>query len=74
MALASANAAVARAQRKNVAGPAERRRRSGGRGEGSTGEGAVVGGDAGGDGRMGGVDGERVGGPVGIGVFENHLG
>lgn len=32
-----------------------------------------MGGDTGGDGRVGGVDGERVGSPVGIGVFEHHL-
>lgn len=74
MALTGADAAVARAQREDVAWPPKRFGRGGGRGEGSAGEGAVVGRDAGGDGRMGGVDGKRVGGSVGIGVFENHLG
>lgn len=74
VALTGADAAVARAQREDVAGPPKRFGRGGGRGEGSAGEGAVVGRDAGGDGRMGGVDGKRVGGSVGIGVFENHLG
>lgn len=33
-----------------------------------------MGGNTGGDGRVGGIDGERVGSAVGIGVLGNHLG
>lgn len=33
-----------------------------------------MGGDAGCDGRVGSVDGERVGCSIGVGVLENHLG
>lgn len=33
-----------------------------------------MGGDTGGEGWMGGVDGYRIGSTVGIGIFENHLG
>lgn len=65
--------AVASAQREDVARPSEVRGGWGGRGERAAGEGAVVGGDAGCEGGVGGVDGEGVGGAVGVGVFEDHL-
>lgn len=74
MALAGANAALARPEREDVARAPEGGRGGGRVGEGATGQGAVMGGDAGCDGGVGGVDGDGVGGSVGVAVFEDHLG
>lgn len=74
MASAGADAPVSCSQWEDVAGSPKRSGRGRGRGEGPAGEGTVVSGDAGGDAWVGGVDGDRIGGPIGIGVFENHLG
>lgn len=43
-------------------------------GEGAAGEGAVLGGDTGRYGGVAGVDGDGVGGALGVGVVGDHLG
>ena len=57
-----------------MARPPKACRRRGGRSQLATCEGAVVRGYAGGYRGVGGVDREGVGGAVGIGVLEDHLG
>lgn len=72
MAVAGAHAAGRRAQRQNMAGPAQARGRGGRVGEDAADEGAVVGADAGGDGGVSGVDGDCVGGAAGVLAVLDH--
>lgn len=72
MAVAGSHAAGSSAQRQDMAGPAQARRRGGGIGEDAADEGAVVGADAGGDGGVGGVDRDSVGGAARVFAALDH--
>lgn len=68
------DAARARAEREDVAGAAEGVGGGGLRGEGTAGDGTVVGGNAGCYGGVVGVDGDGVSGAFWVGVLSDHLG
>ena len=74
MACALPYSTISRAQGEDVSWPAEGRRFRTRRSERPARQCPVVSGDAGRGGRFGGVDGDGVGGAVGVGIVDDHLG